>query len=592
MKKPVNKVLIAIIIVIVLLAIGGGIFAYTYICTDALRTGQELFAKYLTQNISEIGQTVDFSKRKEINEKLEQKNHEENITITYTEADKTEPVGKITIDKQNHIESKNNYGIIGLTLGEMEKPLELEYATESDLFALRFTNAVQQFLSVKNDDLKDLATKLGIDETLIQEIPDKIDFEELSMKDLKLFTEEEKDKEIDKYVKIIYNNIAKEKYTKNKDTVITVNGKTIKTNSYVLTINSQDIKNITIQLLEALKQDEIILGKLNILLEKVKEQDETIEYTEQELKEEYTNIIQEIIDDLKETEIPEDETITITIYEQNKKTVRIKAEYGMQYITLDTTEVEGKKQIDLNFTSIDEDNTQLSSGITIIKENDNNIDIEFKIIDGEEQQKILIETELIESENDIKSSFSINNEEGEFLYEKNIKIVDEIDLEVKLDKTNNIILNELTEEKISTIFKLVGEVLPEKYGEPLAEEGIETLSKLSESQLAVILLGAGGVAVTEAGNVTGTALALITTSSTYLTYSNYKNFELNDPMLEDMDINEGIDVNLNEDIDADVNEDIDADVNEDIDADVNEDEDIDADVNENINIENNTNSLY
>ena len=59
----------------------------------------------------------------------------------------------------------------------------------------------------------------------------------------------------------------------------------------------------------------------------------------------------------------------------------------MDYITLDTTEIEGKKQIDINFVSIDEDNTQLSYKVTFTKENDNEFKVQFTNINGEEQEK-------------------------------------------------------------------------------------------------------------------------------------------------------------------------------------------------------------
>ena len=69
MKKGGNKALIIVLIIIAVLAIACGVFAYLYFCTDTLRSGQELFAKYLTQNVNELTQTVTLNKIEEVEEK-------------------------------------------------------------------------------------------------------------------------------------------------------------------------------------------------------------------------------------------------------------------------------------------------------------------------------------------------------------------------------------------------------------------------------------------------------------------------------------------------------------------------------------------
>ena len=76
MRKSGNKVLIIVLAVITLLAVIGGIFAYIYLATDIFKSGKELFAKYLTQSITEITQTVNIEKISNIEDKLkESKTH-------------------------------------------------------------------------------------------------------------------------------------------------------------------------------------------------------------------------------------------------------------------------------------------------------------------------------------------------------------------------------------------------------------------------------------------------------------------------------------------------------------------------------------
>lgn len=460
MKKSNNKALIIVLIVIAVLAISGSVFAYISLATDIMRTEQELFAKYLMQNYEEILQIVDFNKVENLKEKIDNNKYEGNISISYTKEGATLAEGIATIDMQKDPINKKEYGIISLETQEPDETLKLEYMYGEDMYSLRFTNAVLQFLSFKNSNLKELATKLEISEETVENLPDKIDFEKLSIEDLK-FTKEEINAELSKYVNMIYNNIPKEKYTKNKNTVITVNGKTITTNAYILTLDMQDIKNLTIKLLENLKQDEIILSKLQLLDEKINEYYK--EEREKTLKEAFAENIQESIEELRANEIEQDTNIFITVYEENKNAIRIKLEEGLEYITLDTTEKENKKQIDINYTNIDSNNTQLSNLITLIRENENDLVINLNSVDGEEQSNGQICISLIENENNAKLNIVLEDEEGKTEIIANIDFPEEIEYMVKLDNTNNIVINDLSKEKMVTIFTLVGQKVEKEY---------------------------------------------------------------------------------------------------------------------------------
>lgn len=489
MRRSGNKILIIVLVAIAVLAILGGVFAYMFFCTDIFRTSQELFAKYLTQNIDELGQTLKLDKFDEIENKLSQNKYEESITISYTEAEETEPNGTATIDIQNDPINQKIYGILSLATQKPEETLQVEYMKENDTHSLRFTNAVKQFISVENSNLQDLATKLGIDEDYINQIPDQIDFEQsFPLEELKV-SEEEKNTETNKYINIIYNNIPAEKYAKSKNKVITVNGKTITTNAYTLTLTNKDIKNIVVKLLETLQQDEIILSKLQVILSKLKELDETFqEFDAETLKESYIEAIQELITQLNEEEATEEKNIIITVYEQKGKTVRIKIEQELEYITLDTTEVDGKTQIDLNYTSIDEENTQLSSGIRFIKENENKLTIELNNIEGEEQQSIKLNIELVENANNINLKITIDDEDGQTAFIRDINFVEEIDYKVTLDNSNNVVLNQLSQEQISSIFTLVGEKLNSEYVEQFEAEHLAPFKIIVEPIMTAILL--------------------------------------------------------------------------------------------------------
>lgn len=491
MKKSVNKVLIIVLIVIASLAIVGGVFAYTYLATDIMRSEQELFAKYLMQNYEKIVETINLDKVENLKEKLNKNKYEEKISISYTEEGETLATGTTTIDKQKDPIEQKEYGIISLETQKPEETLKLEYMYGEDMYSVRFTNAVLQFLSIKNNNLKELAKKLEIDEEVIEEIPNQINLENLSLENLKI-TKEEISTELNRYINVLYNNLSKEKYSKTKNTVITVNGKTITTNAYILTLNMQDIKNLSIKLLESLKQDEIILTKLQLIDEKIREYDK--EYSEKSLKDSFAELIQEAIDELTASEITEEEKIYITIYEKDGNTVRIKVELGLEYITLDTTEIEGKKQIDINYTNIDSYNTQLTNVINLVKESDGKLIIKLNSVYGEEQNGCEINIKLTENENNAQLNIMLEEENGKTDFSKNINFMEEIEYKVKLDSSNNIVINDLSKEKMEAIVTLVSEKINKEYIEAFKIEHLAPFNIIlnaSEIGLSNILVKIG-----------------------------------------------------------------------------------------------------
>lgn len=464
MKNSRSKILIIILIAIAILAIGGGVFAYVYFCTDTLRSGQELFAKYLTQNFEEINQRINFKEFDEVKAKLKQSKHEETITISYTDTENPTPVGVATIDIQNDPINKKTAGIVSLETQKPEEKLQVKFLKDDDTYSVKF-EGILQFLSFKNSNLKEFVENLGADEETIERIPDKINFDKNPLEDKK-FTEEEKNAEIQKYLTLLYNSIAKEKYTKSKDVVITVNGKTITTNAYILTLNNIEIKNIILKLLETLKTDEIILNKIQSIDSIIQE------YIEEEknIKEIFIESIQDLIDELKAKQITQEKNIVITVYEENGKAVRTKIEQELDNVLLDIIEVEGKKQVKLNYTSIDEENTQLSAVMTFIRESNSKISVQMNLIDGEEQLTSGIDVELVKNEANAKLDIVIKNDEGQTLISRNINFVDEIDYDVIVDDDKNIIINEKTLEQLTSIFNVVGKQLEKEYIGKLKEE--------------------------------------------------------------------------------------------------------------------------
>ena len=82
-----KKALIIVIIIIAILCIGGGIFAYLFIATDTFRSDKELFAKYISQNTEKLQMLVDSHTIKTYKNLQTEDKYESNtnIKMTYSE---------------------------------------------------------------------------------------------------------------------------------------------------------------------------------------------------------------------------------------------------------------------------------------------------------------------------------------------------------------------------------------------------------------------------------------------------------------------------------------------------------------------------
>ena len=156
MRRSGKKILIIVLIIIAILILAGGGLAYAYFCTDIFRTGQELFVKYLTQDLEEIGQTLSWEKFNEINDKIEQSRYEEKMTVSYLEEKQTKPIAELTIDTQKDNIDGKSYMHMSLMSKELENALQLEYLQEDDAHSVRFTSVSKNldFITVENKNLK------------------------------------------------------------------------------------------------------------------------------------------------------------------------------------------------------------------------------------------------------------------------------------------------------------------------------------------------------------------------------------------------------------------------------------------------------
>ena len=445
-RKKRIAILSASIALTVLIIIG--ILIVLYLKTDAFKTKETLFAKYMLQNF-DVLEILKEDDNTEIENMLSENKYTTNLEgkIEYTEnkgtssESKNSGVNNVKIQAKGNVDKTNNYkyydiSVVNSNENSNEKLAGLEYLQQDDTYGIRL-NDIQQFVTTKGDDSK---TQMQSLDELIQKI---------DVKSILEFTDEEKQTLANTYVGIIQNNISKDKYHKQSNSLITVNEKDVQTNAYYVSVTLEEFNNLYIKMLEQLSKDEIILSKIDKIESKIKENNS--DYSGN-LKDDFTKKINDKIKNIEDNNIGNDE-VKITVYENKMKTVRTSIEKGTQKITLDfyngssakLTTSEVKDVTTEQFIKIEKQNNQTQNNTVVeyksTQDNAVKLDINLNIEQTVQSDDIDKEIKLEMSNDKTDAIAKISNK---------INIVQEFDNQVTLEK-DVVDMDKLTEQQSNAI---------------------------------------------------------------------------------------------------------------------------------------------
>lgn len=332
MKK---KGLLITIIVLLVIALIGGIFAYIYFATDTFLSEKERFAKYALK----IGNEKSGFVTSTLNNYFEKKNNtaytnngsiNANVQILTNISD-----DELSKKVQSLLEAGNNTtiqfnGKIDNPNKKIEEEITLKY-TDTESFPIKFKRdggiyglqsdkIMTNYVAFENNNLKELARKFGVYD--VSQIPDKIEFKEMSL------TEEEIRYIQNNYILPVYNGIGEEKFsqTENED------GST----TYKLELTYEDLKSMYLQILDILKNDQVAIDKINSMMQEVESTNEyyTTNLTKEDIERAITAISEEEIEEgsiqisltktkgvVNKVSITSDELVIDLLKEENSNTL-------------------------------------------------------------------------------------------------------------------------------------------------------------------------------------------------------------------------------------------------------------------------------
>lgn len=383
MKK---KIILAIILIIILL--GAGV-AYAYFATDAFKSEKDLFFSYIIND--RLWEDEEESKLEEYLEKQRNTPYtnkgEISANISGIENSTIEMLNdsKITFEGKTDLAQKMQEQEITMKLSTgINIPVTIKHYNET--YGIQTNLIDKKFVAIRNENLKALAERFGYE---TEEIPDKIDSEEL------LLTQEEIKTLKDKYLKILNENLSDDLFSKTKSDKQTI---------VTLSMDKERFIEVTTKLLDAFKEDEIIQNKICKLYN----------YDKEDIK----DVIDELISGLK-TEMDEVSKIDIKVYIESKEVKKYDISiYEGDQVTLNEIieDTENGKVLKI-FEGKD---LVMECNITKqVSQNDVSYKIEIKTYEEIEKQaeitmqyKNLLTLDNVEESFNIKISYKYNNDES------------------------------------------------------------------------------------------------------------------------------------------------------------------------------------
>lgn len=441
MRSVSKKVAIIIILIILIIGICGGVFAYLFLATDTFKSEKELFFNYLTQNVETIKEIANSKTLENYNNLKNGQTYEENTTanIKYAEGGEiSSPYNNLSMTLKNQKDTDYNYKDFNIILEE-QSAVQIEGIQNSGNYGIRFSNLLRQFVSLENGQKID---GLEIEDEKLEALNAIIVDDSTYFQDM-IFSKQELQSLESKYITVISQILSQGSFSKQSKSTITVGSQSIQTTAYSVDLTGYQFQNLIIEILNNLKIDDTIIGKIEAISGS---------------SENYVNTIDSKI---RQVEDKDFKAVKIVVYEKGGVTQRTEMQSEDFNVIMDISIQNGNGNITFEYTSLNSENNSktlnISKQLTDTKEN---YAITFNVANGEEEYEINATLDSDFARTNLSFGYKKGITEITISLENNIST--SIGEKIELTSENNVILNELSEESLSATLNVLNVQVPEK----------------------------------------------------------------------------------------------------------------------------------
>lgn len=461
-KKRMTLIISIIVAVIIIIAVTLGIL---YIKTDMFKSNKTLFLKYLGKNAGNIGNLQSIVQLNEYENSLQSSPYKTNTQIkaNYTQnvgttsENNDNSINKLTLNIDGQTDKANNYDNQKIELKNQDNTeATITYTRNNDSYGLLFNGLFNKYVVANNSNLKDLAKKLGFSDEQINNIPDNINVDENILNDLK-FSDDELNTLKTKYSSIVIGNVDSNKFGKQSSVGISINNQNMVAKAYSMTLTKEELNNIYVKILDTIKNDEVILGKIDKIQNIYNEI--TLGNNNINIKEKIQQKIESTIQNINQNNIGSEQT-KITVYEVNGKTIKTEIQGDSYKISLDCIE-NNEKYFNAKITKSD----KTEESITITGTNDKvNIGVNKSTEDVTKQLNFERTVEVNDSKETVKNTLAYedNTKKAELVVNQNIEKTTDIKEKVEFNNDNSVNLTTLDQDQAKNIYDTVQNGINEK----------------------------------------------------------------------------------------------------------------------------------
>ena len=439
MRSVSKKVAIIVILIVLILGICGGVFAYLFLATDTFKDEQELFFNYFSQDLEKTKELLKLKTIENYQTLKSNATYEENNTINVKYAQGGEisnPYNNLSISLKNQKDNDYNYKDFKI-LFEEQSAIQIEAIKKADTYGIRFSNLLKQFVTLLNGERID---GLDIDDETLVKTKEIIEDDSSYFQNMIISSQELQNLE-NKYLTVITQSLKQGVFSKQANVVITIGTENIETNTYSVDLTAYQFQNLLIELLNNLKIDEIIMGKI-----------EAISGSSQNFVNTIDNLIRQVEDkDYK--------PVKITLYVNSGNTVKTELKSDDFTINIESNSDNGNGSTKIEYTNSDEE----SKIFTITKqlsEYQENFDIIYSVKTNEEEYEYSITLESNFERTDI--AFGYKKDITEIVISLENDITTNVGEQIELTTENSINLNETVEPNLSVTLNVLNVQVPEK----------------------------------------------------------------------------------------------------------------------------------
>lgn len=303
-KKKISKksIIIISILVVIILALAG--FAFAYFTTDILKNEKQCFVSYFAKMFDAKNgfienNLISYFEKQQNTPYKDDGNISADINVPEAYSEEINKVKDTNITFTGEVDKLNSKANQDISINYSDNvTFPFSYRRDGDIYGLKTEYVGSKYVTIDSTRLDDL----GLGELQQDANEAKETSSIISSKDDIDYLKET-------YIPVLNQNLQESKFSKVSDGNRT---------GYKLTVTYEDLKNLAVSLLQALKTDQTTLDKLNEDIEK-----ESEKYTADSIE----NIIKQV-NNLK----TDDGEISITIYQEKNKPVKFE-------LTIDDTSI-------------------------------------------------------------------------------------------------------------------------------------------------------------------------------------------------------------------------------------------------------------